>query len=657
MLPLYTNRALACIKLEEMQQAIDDCSRVIEYCEVFHDGYDREKALCFKAFMRRGLALKHTRDFKLAKEDFEKAQSIAESDKDRADTEKWIRLTEEDRIHQEKLAKIMANAESLKGKAYIDYLIKFLKGEKNEENEPPRANQKRKILCENEITKEELKKLTDTLSDDDMVYYFNISGGMKILVDSLYISTIALKLINKLLGNKNNYKLLDDFQRDHQFEALIDFMYDANLEAEGKTLSQDDMLIILQILETGSMNEQVRGNLSDKKKIKDLFLVVVSSIDVAKNKLLCSSLVQFISNLCHGTGKLRQMLAREESSKFFATLRRVLDQANNKVTYDEMVKRADDVTQADDEPNVDDQINQAVEEIKRKEFEKKDKHDRSVLRGCLFALLGNLCLDKTLRVQFAEDYQNILTQVATDFRNDVKNETFDWVEMCYRQLAFLVNVSVEPAGKSTLFKFGFLKEAEEILKKCKSTDEKERGIIDRMLNLLSKLLRLPEAAFAASEMRHLVFKIVLYTSSQYKGEIQDNAFRCVHPIFKSEDFGQRAITELNLTKAVFDNCTKDVAAIIENALSDKSNPDWNKFINACACSTALINAFPYRSVEFKHLIPNIIWVVKEKTEMVRTNAAVLLAALAKDESLKDEIRKHHGLDVLLSLRGAFGMKQ
>lgn len=53
------------------------------------------------------------------------------------------------------------------------------------------------------------------------------------------------------------------------------------------------------------MNEQVRGNLSDKKKIKDLFLVVVRSIDIAMNKMLCSSLIQFISNLCHGQGKLR----------------------------------------------------------------------------------------------------------------------------------------------------------------------------------------------------------------------------------------------------------------------------------------------------------------------------------------------------------------
>jgi tetratricopeptide (TPR) repeat protein len=40
-LQLYTNRALVCLRLEQPQQVIDDCSRVIEYCEVFDNGYDK----------------------------------------------------------------------------------------------------------------------------------------------------------------------------------------------------------------------------------------------------------------------------------------------------------------------------------------------------------------------------------------------------------------------------------------------------------------------------------------------------------------------------------------------------------------------------------------------------------------------------------------
>jgi hypothetical protein len=39
------------------------------------------------------------------------------------------------------------------------------------------------------------------------------------------------------------------------------------------------------------MNEYVRERLSEKKKIKDLFLVVIRSIDIGKNRKLVSSLI------------------------------------------------------------------------------------------------------------------------------------------------------------------------------------------------------------------------------------------------------------------------------------------------------------------------------------------------------------------------------
>lgn len=39
-MPIYTNRALARLKLELWQDAYDDCTRVLEYCEVFDDGFD-----------------------------------------------------------------------------------------------------------------------------------------------------------------------------------------------------------------------------------------------------------------------------------------------------------------------------------------------------------------------------------------------------------------------------------------------------------------------------------------------------------------------------------------------------------------------------------------------------------------------------------------
>jgi hypothetical protein len=53
LLPLYTNRALARLKLEDFTGVIDDCTRLIEYNEVFNEGFTQQRDLCFKAFMRR----------------------------------------------------------------------------------------------------------------------------------------------------------------------------------------------------------------------------------------------------------------------------------------------------------------------------------------------------------------------------------------------------------------------------------------------------------------------------------------------------------------------------------------------------------------------------------------------------------------------------
>lgn len=192
----------------------------------------------------------------------------------------------------------MANASTLKGKEYIDYLLAFLMG-KNSDLPPPEQNQKkRKPVCLFELTAEEATKLANVLGDESMVYYFSVNSGLKVLVDSLYLNTNGLRLVQSLL--EKNAKLQEDFQREHLYEALIDFLYFSNQNTEGKILSYEDMLVILHTLETGSLNELVRSNLSDKKKIKDLFLVVIRSIEISANKELVSSLIQFFSNLCYG---------------------------------------------------------------------------------------------------------------------------------------------------------------------------------------------------------------------------------------------------------------------------------------------------------------------------------------------------------------------
>ena len=139
-----------------------------------------------------------------------------------------------------------------------------------------------------------------------MIYYFNAKHGFKILVDSFEFGLEALDIISEILPA--DQKLREDFQRQHLYEAMIDFMHKKNVNAEGATLDPEAIEKMLVLLENASMNEAVRANLSEKKKIKDLFLVVIKSIDIKANRSLVASLMQFASNLCYGTNKFRRML-------------------------------------------------------------------------------------------------------------------------------------------------------------------------------------------------------------------------------------------------------------------------------------------------------------------------------------------------------------
>jgi hypothetical protein len=89
---------------------------------------------------------------------------------------------------------------------------------------------------------------------------------------------------------------------------MIDHLYKKNVNSEGAILDTNSISQILGLLENGSLVESVRVNLSEKKKMKDLFLVVIKSIEIKENRKLVASLIQFVSNLCYGTGKFRKML-------------------------------------------------------------------------------------------------------------------------------------------------------------------------------------------------------------------------------------------------------------------------------------------------------------------------------------------------------------
>ncbi len=70
---LYTNRALAALKIEKWNDVVEDCTKVLDYCDCFDNGYTKNKDLCYKALVRRAAALQGMRKFDLAKKDVDDA--------------------------------------------------------------------------------------------------------------------------------------------------------------------------------------------------------------------------------------------------------------------------------------------------------------------------------------------------------------------------------------------------------------------------------------------------------------------------------------------------------------------------------------------------------------------------------------------------------
>eukprot|EP00347_Sterkiella_histriomuscorum_P021645 403333259 len=596
---LYTNRALARLKIEDFTGVIDDCTRVLEYCDCFHDGYTKEKDLCYKALMRRCQAYRGQKDYKLALTDLIEAEKLTPGDKDIA---RFTKLTEEDIEHEQKITNIMSNANLLKGKEYLDFILDFLQGKKDE------TLPKEKKFCYYDLQQEDADKIKEILlSDQDMIYYFNVKNGFKTLVDSLSFNTNALAIIQPVLDS--DVKLQEDFQKQKHFEQLIDFLNKQNANTEAKTLDSPVIHKVLEILESASLNEYVRENLSEKKKIKDLFLVVIKAIDVPTNMKLVSSLIQFVSNLCYGNGKFRTMLRSESTQAFFQTLRDILKSTNQE--------------------------------------EKDEKHiiaDKVLLKHALLAFIGNLCVDNNLRQTVAGNIEGILEEIYNEFEKDLNQRQLLWLESINRELGILINVCLEPKAQAFLINKNVVKGLEKLITGMQYKGE-EIEIVNRIINLLSKIARDPNGALQIAESKDIVLRVLIYFNRNFP-QLVFNCLRIFHALCRVPDFRSICLDLHKFNPKNFDTYVNEVVALFNESLSENQ---MDNFINCCSSVSAFGDVLPERMNDFQGLIVPLISIVKEKTDMVRKNAAVCLAKLCKNEENALVMRQNHGTEVLVSL--------
>lgn len=132
-----------------------------------------------------------------------------------------------------------------------------------------------------------------------------------------------------------------------------------------------------------------------------------------------------------------------------------------------------------------------------------------------------------------------------------------------------------------------------------------------------------------------------------------NALRVFHPLCRVPDFKKICLEDHQFPVKTFDMFVTEVQDLFKLSIKNEGKEDWQMFINACASSTGFLTCFEERLQEFQPIIIDLIRIIKDKTDVIRKNAAILLAKLANDEENKQYIRANHGFDVLMSLKGQF----
>lgn len=97
MVQLWTNKALAEVKLSRFDDAVKSCGHVIELAEIFDGGLERNAESNFKALTRRAMAYRGLSKWREAVDDLEKALQLMPNERE---TQKMLVLTKEALCHQ-----------------------------------------------------------------------------------------------------------------------------------------------------------------------------------------------------------------------------------------------------------------------------------------------------------------------------------------------------------------------------------------------------------------------------------------------------------------------------------------------------------------------------------------------------------------------------
>ena len=349
----------------------------------------------------------------------------------------------------------------------------------------------------------------------------------------------------------------------------------------------------------------------------------LNQVQDIKTANLLSKIYTFICNICYSSNDIRSKIAKGVSDYFFSQLNQFIDKYNIEVEY-----------------------------------------HRNLL-GSVLSFIINMANDIPFRkrVYSEKKFMKFLSEHL--LVNLINNELFmkEEIDEFYEKTCSLFyNVSFIPGDEINVIKYYLDIHIETFLiyfivhKYTYKTinNENMNLYLQRSLMLLSRLVKFNLDIFSKDskipEKDDLLNKLLDFMDIKYLDNcpfITDLVIKIWIYILKSD---YEKLNEDDGIKLLTQKSCKILNEEVKNDLSGIKDKNTERIINNMSLIIAIMGKYKELSNEVKSVIPLAINICKEKTELLRKNAAILMARYAKAAPENEEyLRALHGMEVLVSV--------
>ena len=650
---LYTNRAFAYMKLEEWKKACDDCDKVINYYELFEDEIDNHIDTYTKALTRKAFSLLQMKDYKEAKETIDKA---VDYNKDSDEIKKLSEEIEHGLNLYKKSVKTMKDNKNNNNDnmTEITKLIEDLKKSfKNDKITDKKAlSDQFDIVIK--IIENENKKIKEN-QENNYILFFSISGGIEALFNFLNsrantdpnILTKLLTFLN-LISENDKYKHLINSVKG--YNKLIQFLFKSEANAKPDDAGTDNKItkkyadaatvnnhiavsidqasIILSILEGATLNESCRKKIIDISHLDQMCEIVLNKYELqkisdVKTANLLSKVYTFICNICYSSDEIRKKVSIKVSEIFIKQLNEFIDKYNIEL-----------------------------------------EHHKNLLSSVL-SFITNLANDVTFRTNISKEkkFLKFLSDnlLVTMINNELLLKGKEIDEIYEKTCSLFYNLTFINGEEKNIIDYYFEIHIEAFLfyfinHKFDKNKEYLFLYLLRTIMLLFRIVKYNQKIFDSEspipEKELVIDNLIEIMNPKYietHPDIIDYNIKAWVFLLKC-DF--KAMNEKGRMGKLIKNCSDMLKKDCGNDAKGVNDKNYQRVVNTLSLLIGIIGKYPDNAKEIKSFIPEIITICKEKTELLRKNAAVLLAKFARSSPQNEQyVRDLHGMEVLLSVSG------